>query len=261
MLAILVSFFLVSLIAGPFQGFVAILGFGLLGIALGIAIKKKMALSEILLIGSLTSFISKVLLVFAGLWLMGVNPLLLSIQEIDQGIASSLSFYQSIGFSQEQIEIFKNTMLQSLELIKVAFPAMLVLGSVLDTIINYWVAGWILNRLGYIITPLVPFREWRVSSSFFWSYTAGIFLLIIDARYHVPLLQKIGINIQLLFSMIFLFTGLALWSYLFYHYKIKSFFFWVTCLLIFIQPVLSLLVTWVGIFDVWLDFRTLWFKK
>lgn len=261
LLALFISFFLVSLIAGPFQGLVAILGFGILGIALGVAIKKKMSLSEILLIGSFTSFVSKVLLIFAGLWITGVNPLLLSIQEIDHSFASSLSFYQNIGIGQEQIEAFKNSISQSLELIKIAFPAMLILGSVFDTIINYWVAGWILKRLGYTIAPLVPFREWRVSSSFFWSYALGIFLLIINSRFNFPLFQKVGLNIQLLFSMIFLFTGLALVSYLFYHFKIKSIFFWVTCFLIFIQPILSLVVTWAGILDVWLDFRTLLFAE
>ncbi len=261
LLALFISFFLVTLVAGPFQGLIAVLGFGILGITLGIVIKKKLSILEILLIGSFSSFIAKILLMLIGLWLIGINPLLLGLEQIDQGISQSLNFYQNMGINPEQLETYKNSLLQSLELIKIAFPAMLILGSVFDTIINYWVTEKILKRLGYSIEPFTPFHQWRVGHSFFWSYLLGIFLLIINTKYNLPVLQRIGLNIQLLFSIIFLITGLAMIAHLFQYYKIKPFFFWVTCGIVFIQPLLSLLVTWIGILDVWIDFRRLFFTE
>lgn len=261
LLALFISFFLVTLVTGPFQGLIAVLGFGILGITLGIVIKKKLSILEILLIGSFSSFIAKMLLMLIGLWLIGVNPLLLGLEQIDQGISQSLNFYQNMGINPEQLETYKNSLLQSLELIKIAFPAMLILGSVFDTIINYWVTEKILKRLGYSIEPFTPFHQWRVGHSFFWSYLLGIFLLIINTKYNLPVLQRIGVNIQLLFSIIFLITGLAMIAHLFQYYKIKPFFFWVTCGIVFIQPLLSLLVTWIGILDVWIDFRRLFFTE
>ncbi len=261
LLALFISFFLVTLVAGPFQGVIAVLGFGILGITLGIVIKKKLSILEILLIGSFASFIAKILLMLIGLWLIGVNPLLLGLEQIDQGISQSLNFYQNMGINPEQLETYKNSLLQSLELIKIAFPAMLILGSVFDTIINYWVTEKILKRLGYSMEPFTPFHQWRVGHSFFWSYLLGIFLLIINTKYNLPVLQRIGVNIQLLFSIIFLITGLAMIAHLFQYYKIKPFFFWVTCGIVFIQPLLSLLVTWIGILDVWIDFRRLFFTE
>ncbi|HOR41764.1 MAG TPA: YybS family protein [Atribacterota bacterium] len=257
LLALFISFLLVTLLAGPFQGLIAVFGFGILGIAIGIAIKEKLSVWEILLIGSISSFASKIILMLLGLWLMGINPLMLGVEQIDQSIQQSLSFYQNMGFDPAQLEIVKNSLLQSLELIRVAFPAMLVLASVFDTIINYWVAGKILKRFGYILAPFTPFQQWRVGHSFFWSYMAGIFILIINSRFNNPALQRIGVNIQLLFSIIFLVTGLALVAYIIQYYKIKSFFFWVICVLVFMQPFLSLVVTWMGILDIWLDFRRL----
>lgn len=257
LLALFVSFIMVTLLAGPFQGLIAVFGFGLLGIALGVAIRKKLSVWEILLIGSITSFASKILLMLLGLWLVGVNPLLLGVDQIDQSINQSLSFYRNMGFDPEQLETLKNSLLQSLELLRIAFPAMLVLASAFDTIINYWVSGKILKRFGYTLAPFIPFREWRVGQSFFWSYLAGISLLIINTRFNIPVLQRIGINIQILFSIIFLITGLALIAYLIQYYKIKPFFFWAICLLVFMQPSLSLVVAWMGLADVWLDFRKL----
>jgi len=183
------------------------------------------------------------------------------LEQIDQGISQSLNFYQNMGINPEQLETYKNSLLQSLELIKIAFPAMLILGSVFDTIINYWVTEKILKRLGYSMEPFTPFHQWRVGHSFFWSYLLGIFLLIINTKYNLPVLQRIGVNIQLLFSIIFLITGLAMIAHLFQYYKMKPFFFWVTCGIVFIQPLLSLLVTWIGILDVWIDFRRLFFTE
>jgi len=43
-LALFISFFLITLVAGPFQGLIAVLGFGILGITLGIVIKKKLSI-------------------------------------------------------------------------------------------------------------------------------------------------------------------------------------------------------------------------
>ena len=257
LLALFVSFLLVTLLAGPFQGLIAIFGFGILGIALGVAIRKKLSVWEILLIGSITSFASKILLMLLGLWLMGANPLLLGVDQIDQSISQSISFYRNMGFDPEQLEVFKNSLLQSLELLRVAFPAMLVVASVFDTIINYWVSRKILKRFGYTLAPLTSFQQWRVGHSFFWSYLAGIFLLIINTRFNIPALQRIGVNIQILFSVIFLVAGLALIAYFVQYYKVKPFFFWVICLFVFMQPLLSLVVTWIGIVDVWFDFRKL----
>lgn len=258
-LSLVIAFFLVSILAGPFQGFIGILGFGTLGIALGIAIKKNMSLLEVLFIGSTVSFVSKIFLIIIGLWMMDYNPLLLGLDQIEQTINQGLSFYGNMGLSPEQIETTKETLLQSVELIKIAFPAMLVIASVFDTLINYWVAGKILNRLGYKLAPFIPFYKWRASKSFFWSYLAGLLILLINTNYKLPFLERIGVNIQLLFSVIFLFTGLAVVSFILRHHKIKPIISWVVYVIIFIQPIFSFAVTWVGILDVWLDFRKILF--
>jgi uncharacterized protein YybS (DUF2232 family) len=260
-LSLLIAFFLVSMLAGPFQGLIGMLGFGTLGIALGVAIKRKLSLLEILLIGSITSFISKIFLMLIGLWLMDVNPLLLGLEQIDQSINQSLSFYGNMGLNPEQIADLKDSLLQSVELIKIAFPAMLVVASVFDTLINYWVAGKILRRFGYYLAPFVPFYKWRASKSFFWSYLFGLLILLVNTRYNLAVLGRIGVNIQLLFSIIFLITGLAVVSFILRHYKVKPFLCWIIYIIIFIQPVFSLTVTWVGIFDVWFDFRKLLFPQ
>jgi len=258
-LSLVIAFFLVSLLAGPFQGLIAILGFGTLGIALGVAIKQKLSLLEILLVGSITSFVSKIFLMLIGLWLMNVNPLLLGLDQIDQSINQSLSFYSNLGLNPQQTEALKDSLLQSLELIKIAFPAMLVIASVFDTLINYWVAGKILRRFGYYLESFLPFYQWRASRSFFWSYLFGLLILIVNTRYKLPVLERIGVNIQLLFSVIFLITGLAFVSYVLRHLKVKPFFYWLIYIIIFIQPAISLIVTWMGIMDVWFDFRRLLF--
>ena len=256
-LSLMIAFFLVSLLAGPFQGLIAVLGFGALGLALGIAIKRKLSLMEIMMIGSAASFISKIILILVGLWIMDINPLLMGIEQIDQSINQTLSLYQNMGLDPEQLETFKQTIMQSIELLKIAFPAMLVLASCFDTLINYWVAGKILKRFGYQLQPLIPFHQWRATRSFFWSYLLGLLLLLINTGYEIALLQRIGVNIQLLFSVIFLITGLSVVAYLLKHYKIKSVFRWLIYIFIFMQPFLSLVVTWIGLFDVWFDFRSL----
>ncbi|MHC2995175.1 MAG: YybS family protein [Candidatus Atribacteria bacterium] len=256
-ISVFVSGILVSIIAGPLQGLMVLLGFGILGITLGYAIKKELTLTEIIIIGSIASFFSKILILLVGFWVLDINPLLFDVEQIDRVITQSLNFYRSMGLTVEQLDLLKESLTQTLSIIRIVFPAMLILASIFDVFINYGVARLVLKRFGYALIGFTSFSNWRASKSFFWSYFLGIILIFLGFKYNIPLLNKIGINIQILFSVIFLMCGISLVSFLMERFKVKSFLKWVVYVLVCIQPLLSQIATWAGMLDIWLDFRKL----
>ena len=82
-------------------------------------------------------------------------------------------------------------------------------------------------------------------------------LIILGTVYKVPLLNRIGINIQVFFTVAFLIYGLSLTSFILERFKIKNFLQWVVYILVCFQPLLSQIITWAAMLDIWIDFRRL----
>jgi len=256
-IATIVSGILVSLLAGPVQGFMVLLGFGILGVTLGFGIKKELSLTDIIIIGSIASLVSKGLILLIGFWILDLNTMLFDVEEIDRIITQSLNFYNNMGLSPEQLASLKDSLTQTISIVRIAFPGMIILASIFDTILNYWVARLILRRFGYKLTNFTSFFNWRASKSFFWSYLLGMVLIILGTTYKIPLLNKIGINIQVFFAVVFLIYGLSLTGFILERFKIKNFLKWVIYVLVCFQPLLSQIVTWAAMLDIWIDFRKL----
>jgi uncharacterized protein YybS (DUF2232 family) len=256
-IATFISGILVTTLAGPLQGLMVLLGFGILGLTLGFGIKKELPLTDIIIIGSIASLISKGLILLIGFWILDLNAVLFDVEEIDKIIIQSLNFYSNMGLSPEQLATLKDSLTQTISMIKVAFPGMIILASIFDTILNYWVARLVLKRFGYKLANFPPFFSWRASKSFFWSYLLGMVLIILGTTYKIPLLNKIGINIQVLFAVVFLIYGLSLTGFILERFKIKNFLKWVIYILVCFQPFLSQIVVWAAMLDIWIDFRKL----
>lgn len=252
-----ISGILVSILAGPWQGIMVLLGFGILGLTLGFVIKKDLSLTDIIMVGSVASLISKGLILLIGFWFLDINPVLFDVEEIDRVITQSLNFYNSMGLSPEQLSSIKESLTQTIKIIRIAFPGMIILASIFDTIINYWVARLVLKRFGYKLSNFTSFFKWRASKSFFWSYFLGVILIFLGAKHNLPLLSKIGVNIQLFFSVVFLIYGLSLTGFILERFKIKNFLKWVIYIFVCFQPLLSQITTWAAMLDIWIDFRKL----
>jgi hypothetical protein len=82
-------------------------------------------------------------------------------------------------------------------------------------------------------------------------------LIILGTTYKIPLLNKIGINIQIIFAVVFLIYGLSLTAFILERFKIKNFLKWVIYILVCFQPLLSQIVVWAAMLDIWIDFRRL----
>ena len=182
-IATVISSMLVSFLAGPFQGIIVLLGFGLLGIVLGYGVRKEYTSTEIIILGSIASFISKILIVLMGVWLLDINPFLFDVEQINEIVTQSLNFYSNMGLTGEQLDLLKETLSQALQVVRIALPALLILSSIFDAFLNYYVARLVLKRLGYKCNNIAPFSHWRASKSFFWGYFTGIALVFAGKTY------------------------------------------------------------------------------
>ncbi|MDD4836254.1 MAG: YybS family protein [Dethiosulfovibrio sp.] len=243
---------IVALLTGPASAISFCLGFGVLGVGLGILASRLDQAVDIMLYGVVVSLVSKLALMVVLTKMTGVNPFDPDVDQIRATMEKVFSMYggQDLSSVKEQVE-------QTIKAIPLMFPAMLTMASAVDCLLSYWVSRKVLARIGGIVLPsLPPFAQWRFPKSLLWAFAFSMVILLFEGSLRDPLLSRVGLNLRLLISMMFMIQGLSLtWDYM--EYRSLSRFWRITLafLIVFI-PILSQIAVVLGLTDVWANIRT-----
>lgn len=246
-LASFVASILVLAFAGVMQALTCFVGFSLLGIAMGVTVRKGYPFPEVLALNTGVSLLSKLLLVVLALLVVGKNPLTENLQFLEETLKRTPWITRNLpsveGFTQ---------------LVRIAIPALLVVASLLDTACNFLLGRWVGGRIGVSFPDVPPFSEWRLPRSVFWVFVLGWILLLFGGS---TALGRIGMNVQIVTQLLFLLQGLSL-VYYFLGKRVRSRAVRVGILVFLVlQPLFSSLLSWLGVFDVFFDFRKLSVKR
>ncbi len=243
LLAALVASFIVFIFSGVISALTCLVGFTLLGLIMGLTIKRGYNFIEVIGINTLVSISSKLSLIGLAFLIMGQNPLAESLSFLEEGLQKGLSFFPSEGgMSVDVIMSF----------IRMVLPATVIIASILDTVLNFLLGSWIGKRIGIKFPSFPPFEEWQLPKSIFWAFALGwLFVLVGGTTFW----GKIGLNLQMVTQILFLVQGASV-IYYFLGKRIHSRV-WLTIIVIIlaVQPLLSTLLSWLGVFDVWFDLR------
>lgn len=255
LMATVVSGIILSLLVSPMQALSLVLGFGLLGIVLGEAVKRDLSVGKIIWLGATASLISKIILFFAASFLLGLNSFAENFTMMQRSIDQVLEMYKNMGMDKNQLEAMRESFHNMIGLMKIVFPSLLVVASILDTFLNYILSQAILKRLGYPAKKVPPFSEWRLPRWVVAGFIIGIIFLIGGQHYKIEGLTTVGLNLQYFSSMLFLIQGFAVVSYYLAKYKVTGIIRWLILLMLFITPIFVGILVWVGLLDVWFDYR------
>jgi len=256
-MATVVSGILLSLLVTPIQALALVLGFGLLGIVLGEALKRDVSIGLIIWLGALASLFSKILLFAVGTLFLGINPFEQTFTMLQQSLNYSLEMYTKMGMDKQQLALLKESLTNLMKLMKLIFPALLVMVSILDTMINYLVSQLILSRLGYPAKKIPPFAEWRLPSWVAGGLLLGIVFLITGQHYKIEGLTTIGLNLQGFAYILFFIQGFAIVVYYLDKLKVIGLIRWLILILLFITPLFNQILVWLGLFDILFNYRRL----
>lgn len=256
-MATIVAGVLISLLMHPMQAVNVVIGFGLIGIALGHSLRKGHSPVKTILIGGVASLISKIAVLAITAAVMGFNPLSMEMESFQTAIGQTLDLYRSMGYSEEDLAKTAQTLTTILDIVKVVFPAGLVLASFCDTFFNYWLAKKVLKRLGYTYPGLPPFAKWCLPRWVVVVFVAGIAMIFFGKSDNNDLIYKIGMNIQVAGSVLLLVQGLGLFYCLAGKYNLSRFVRGIILILILTNGLFTQIVVIVGAFDVVVDYRRL----
>lgn len=262
-LASITAFLLVSFLAGPIVGVGFYLQFMILALVYGVMFKNKKSAGKILGAGTIIAIATMVLNIFL---IMVIGQIDLAeqkeviYQSIDQVIriyeeSGLLEQYESQGISKEELRRIMTLMVNSFLSV---LPSVLLVGSVFTAFVNFLVARSVLNKLGYKSPGFPPFSQWRVSWYVIWGLIIGWGSYLLGDIYQMNFFTIAGKNIMIGYSLLLLVLGLSVISFYFKKFKLTTF----SRLLLITVGVLmfhiaALIIMFIGMFDLVLDFRKL----
>ncbi len=243
-----VASIIVGLLSGPFQALWMFMGFGFVGLGIGVLVAMGKSAIEVLIYGSMISLSSKVVLVLLSLALFGVNPFSIDIKQMEHALTSALS----VAGSSVDVKLLVS---RWLTIMQIAVPAIFLLASIIDTFLAYIVSYKVLKKMHISMPQLLPFELWALPRSMFWGFVAGILFAWMGRGDVGNLWYRIGINVQIVFSIAFMIYGMSILYFWLKKVKMPKVVAWIIVVVTVLQPFLSQLLVFLGIFDLWVDFR------
>ena len=257
-LSTIVAGIFVAILSGPLQAISIVLSFGLIGIAMGWAINKKLSPFKVLTIGGAASLISKIALVYITMLMIGVNPITEEINLMKESLSMASSMYEKMGMNPETVHTTVESFTRSLELLPILIPGIFVLSSVLDTFLTYTVTKAVLARMGQKLEDLTPFWLWRLPDFAVAFFLLGNLLVLLETYWPVGVLKAIGSNLALVFGFAFYIQGFSLLAFFLGKYNVAKPLRVLITLFIMFNPLFLQMLFFAGIFDTLFNFRKIY---
>ena len=176
-------------------------------------------------------------------------------EQVEVHLNQSADTFKAMGNDPGQQETFEKLLKRIANLLAVAYPSFIFVGSLFGSLVNYSVIGFFWRR----VPDSYPYFEekfnaWVLQENFIWAFivSVGIVWFVPDGD-----LLVIGINGLVMSLAVYTLQGMAI-AYHFLESKNVPRFVWVLLTaFIFSQPLLIGLLVGIGVFDLWADFRKL----
>lgn len=216
------------------------------GLAMGyFFVQKKGAFTPI--IAAIITYIGNYLVIFLLAYLLFDLNLVNAVQQMMEEsftLTEQTAQFLNLPLDDQGLSQFKET----LALIPVIFPALLIMSSIVMGFLHYLVSKPILNRVGCPVDDLPPFREWTLPKSLLFYYLGTLILLMVGLAEESTLFMLVA-NLHPILEMLLLIQGLSVISY-FAHWKgMGKALTIIAVILTFLVPIFQFIVRLLGIFD------------
>lgn len=215
----------------PIMGLLAVIGFGFVGFVIANSINENFSPLKVLIFTIIAVLISQSII------------LLISAQYLNYNLTNIISESMEMFSSAPQID---DTLIEQLmTLIKSIVPSIVFISSVIIGTLNYYASLWYLNNKGNSKKIYKSIDQWRFPK---WPISLGILATLMATQ------NTILLNINIILFFFAFFQGFSVGLY--YVAQKKSFLLnMLYIFLVLIIPIISFAMVFIGLLDMWLDFR------
>ena len=182
------------------------------------------------------------------------NPYNTLLGELDKSLSEGLTLYEkSAELGPETLSRVRNAVTLLREYIPKVMPGILFSAILTISWLNLVLGNWLLKKKDRKLTPWPDYIKWKLPEPLVWLViAAGITVFILPAP-----MKTIGLNVLLVAITVYFFQGLAIIASLFNKWSVPMLIRILIYALIFIQTYGIILLSFLGLADVWADFRKL----
>ncbi len=172
---------------------------------------------------------------------------------IEKNLELSIAYYEEMGAPQDQIQAIRNSLDQIRYFMFGIIPGAVVAATLFAAWCNLMLARIVFATAGIAYPNFGPLRAWSAPEPLVWAVIAsGIMLLIQEKNTFL-----LGLNGFLVLTTIYFFQGIAIISFFFEKKDFPPLLRYIFYAFIGMQLTMVWLVSGVGFFDMWLNFRKL----
>ena len=262
LMALIVSFALLSMFIGPLLAARIALSFGICGLILGYCIEKNFGAVKSFLATLVTAFIAQIFSIAVLTFVMEINVMDTELQVVKESFAESFAMYEEIGVDKKSIDEAKAQVEPAITLLSFLMPTLLILMALVNTVASYKTSQWIFPKLRLkFLDPMPPFNQWKFPVIFLYITAFSIIGMYWGDTRNWNLLFTISLN-SMFFSMSAgLIQGFSLLSYLADKHNVSKFFRRLFFVVVILNLILIQIVAFTGLFDMLFDYRKKFFGR
>lgn len=255
-MTLLVATVIIAMLISPINAFFLAAIFGLLGLILGECMRRHLPPMQMMLYGSIGAVLALVINIVLSFLVLGIDPIEMIFTSFHESLGQLAAYYREHGMGEEEIKKIVDGYAEMLRMMRVIMPGAFLLCAPIMAFVNYIAAKKILTKLGESFTDFPPFVKLQVPGWVLWPY--GISLLAVTYFYQTDQsswLYTLSVNVQTVCSFVLVLQGVVL-LYWFVESKGKPRW-WanLATALLFVIPLFSQIIVYVGAFDMVFDFR------
>ena len=254
--ALLVSFILMTLFAGPILSLRIVLTLNVCGVVLGFCVSKKFSTVKSFVATFLSAAISQMILIIFLSVAMDINFADSELSALKEGFADAFNFYETAGIDQQALTEMRGQITKVVELMSYLIPTILILIALINTVACYITSRWIFKKLQMeFIAPLPNFSEWRFPVFFLYLTAFAVIGMYWGETRDWNFIFTAAMNILIFSTGIGLIQGFSILSFFADRYNVSKFWRRFFYLLILLNGLLTQILSFAGLFDMLFDYR------
>lgn len=233
--------------------------YGILAVIISESIKQKFSVEKTVLFCVAGSLAGGTVILLISLLLQAGNPYTFLVEQMKAGLDRSLENYISISAGGSvSIDDLKENFEQFKKIAVYAFPAFMIIGSITSSLLNYATARYFFEK--YIIKCSLEkksFSVWHLPDHYVWGFIVAGFLVFLP----MDIFKRMGINFLIIISVVYFLQGLSITHFFYKKIKVSNLFqrlilpLFIVLMILTAGPFIAIIITGVGLFDTWADFR------
>lgn len=182
----------------------------------------------------------------------GTNPYAETITSLDKGLETTYSLYsESAEVPVETLREIESAFTRLRLFIARIFPALLLISILVTVWLNMLFGRLLLAKKSPALAPWEEFKAWKLPEPLVWMFILAVIQILLP----VQSINSLGLNGAFVLGALYFFQGLAVLSSLLAKWAVPQPFKILIYVLVLIQVYGIILLSLIGLADVWADFR------